>query len=195
MEKRDTQNNDSVVLSSFTQVTIECCIWGNYETRAFSINIMGTTIIKFWGYHSSLNFFPETSITSDSLFWFKEWNGRHITWPIYWAAPQESLHVSVNTVAHCKTMNLVYTSLFPLEYYSNSSLTGKCSHLSCTILEYSIPLEMKKHSSKQLFHYCQLCYRAQLFLTLMISVPSLQGSLYCFCVISVLWDLVKDTVR
>ena len=44
-----------------------------------------------------------------------------------------------------------YSSLFPLEYYSNSSLTDKCSHLSCTILESFIPLEMKKHSSKQLF--------------------------------------------
>ena len=44
-----------------------------------------------------------------------------------------------------------YSSLFPLQYYSNSSLTGRCSHLSCSILEYSIPLETKKHSSKQLF--------------------------------------------
>lgn len=41
------------------------------ETRAFSISIMGTTIIKFLRISLISEFLSETSITSDSLFWLK----------------------------------------------------------------------------------------------------------------------------
>ena len=57
-EERYPQNNDCIdVLSSIQVFNWLLHMRKLLETRGFSLDIMGTTITKFWGYHSSLNFF------------------------------------------------------------------------------------------------------------------------------------------